>query len=304
MDGGRPVLQTDRYIIDHIELTGVKTIGGDWFKAQADEVIYSNQGYAAEQLSVAERMGDVTRIWSRADQLPTELRTLVIRHRDLVTADGPIPRAAERVVDSLQRGLARSAADLDIAYVESTDVVPGLLSAFGLPIASYLVDPAEVDPEQIEVRRREIVRWRKTIQLRGPEAVRFRRSVRAAYRNACVICGLRFPSTELNAMPGIEAAHILPWAEYERDTVDNGIALCKQHHWAFDESLLTIIFDDGQYHVKVHPGIDRLDANVFSVEHLQAFAGPIPDDRLPHRASDRPKPQFLQTLADLLEPTL
>ena len=52
------------------------------------------------------------------------------------------------------------------------------------------------------------------------------------------LCGLHLPRTSVNASAGVDAAHILPWADYDLDHVCNGICLCKHHHWAFDEGLL------------------------------------------------------------------
>jgi len=35
------------------------------------------------------------------------------------------------------------------------------------------------------------------------------------------------------------AAHLLPWDRYHNDHPTNGIALSKNHHWAFDRHLIT-----------------------------------------------------------------
>ncbi len=62
----------------------------------------------------------------------------------------------------------------------------------------------------------------------------FRERVLAAYRSQCAFCRLKH--LEL-----LDAAHIIPDAEPESTpTVDNGIALCKLHHAAFDSFILGI----------------------------------------------------------------
>jgi putative restriction endonuclease len=62
----------------------------------------------------------------------------------------------------------------------------------------------------------------------------FRERVLAAYRSQCAFCRLKH--LEL-----LDAAHIIPDTEPESmPTVDNGIALCKLHHAAFDSFILGI----------------------------------------------------------------
>jgi len=62
----------------------------------------------------------------------------------------------------------------------------------------------------------------------------FRERVLAAYQSQCALCRLRH--LEL-----LDAAHIIPDREPDsRTTIDNGIALCKLHHAAFDSSILGI----------------------------------------------------------------
>lgn len=69
----------------------------------------------------------------------------------------------------------------------------------------------------------------------------FKRKVRSAYNEACAICGSARQSPTGN--PEIEAAHIYPKSEGGRDVVQNGIGLCKLHHWAFDVGWLAISDD-------------------------------------------------------------
>ncbi len=60
----------------------------------------------------------------------------------------------------------------------------------------------------------------------------FREKVLFAYRQQCSFCRLRHPEL-------LDAAHIIPDSEPEGiPTVQNGIALCKLHHAAFDSYLL------------------------------------------------------------------
>lgn len=65
----------------------------------------------------------------------------------------------------------------------------------------------------------------------------FRERVLHAYRTQCTLCKLKH--LEL-----LDAAHIIPDGEPEsRPTVDNGLALCKLHHAAFDSFIIGITPD-------------------------------------------------------------
>lgn len=78
-----------------------------------------------------------------------------------------------------------------------------------------------------------------------PEAVRdtaFSRIVRRAYDYRCAACGLRVVLE--GALYIVDAAHLIPFSQSHDDDPRNGIALCKNHHWAMDRNLIA-------------PGIDR-----------------------------------------------
>ncbi len=65
----------------------------------------------------------------------------------------------------------------------------------------------------------------------------FRRQVVEVYDHQCVACGLRIkiPEPEITF---VDAAHLVPFAETRNDHPANGLALCKNHHWALDQRLI------------------------------------------------------------------
>jgi len=65
----------------------------------------------------------------------------------------------------------------------------------------------------------------------------FRRRVLEIYDYQCVACGLRIwmPERELSF---VDAAHLVPFSETRNDHPTNGLALCKNHHWALDQRLI------------------------------------------------------------------
>jgi putative restriction endonuclease len=58
------------------------------------------------------------------------------------------------------------------------------------------------------------------------------------FRYSCALCG--FHGLLNGQATGIDAGHIHWRAHSGPDTVENGIALCKLHHWAFDKGILGI----------------------------------------------------------------
>ncbi len=63
----------------------------------------------------------------------------------------------------------------------------------------------------------------------------FSRIIREIYDYRCAACGLRL---NLNGLVIIDAAHLIPFSESQDDDPRNGIALCKNHHWAMDKFLI------------------------------------------------------------------
>jgi len=73
----------------------------------------------------------------------------------------------------------------------------------------------------------------------------FSRTIREVYDYRCAACGLRI---NLNGLIIIDAAHLIPFSESYDDAPCNGIALCKNHHWAMDNFLL-VPGTDKMWHV-------------------------------------------------------
>jgi len=58
------------------------------------------------------------------------------------------------------------------------------------------------------------------------------------FRYSCAFCG--FHAVLNGVATGIDAAHVHWHSLHGPDNVENGIALCKLHHWAFDKGILGI----------------------------------------------------------------
>lgn len=73
----------------------------------------------------------------------------------------------------------------------------------------------------------------------------FSRTIREIYDYRCAACGLRL---NLNGLVIIDAAHLIPFSESQDDDPRNGMALCKNHHWAMDRFLI-VPGTDNLWHV-------------------------------------------------------
>ena len=71
-----------------------------------------------------------------------------------------------------------------------------------------------------------------------PRDPMFVRSVLENYRYSCAFCG--FHALVNGQATGVDAAHI-KWRTFDGpDTVGNGLALCKVHHWGLDKGILML----------------------------------------------------------------
>jgi putative restriction endonuclease len=66
----------------------------------------------------------------------------------------------------------------------------------------------------------------------------FRKAVVHVYDYRCAFCRLKVTRT-LNQNI-VDGAHIKPFSQFYDSRVDNGISLCKNHHWAFDHGWFCI----------------------------------------------------------------
>ena len=292
---GEPVLQNGAYIIKNLNFGEVTQVENDnRFKADLITVDAANRTVLAKQIPVLQRIQDIKHIWEHRDDLPPEISALIEKHRRIVLAGGPFKKADLKLVNELQVATESYSTDLEVVYSENTDAVPILLELTSQIKMLAPVSLEEIEPDNIELRKREVIRWQTYSRERGAASVRFRRKVREAYNWCCLICAARFPQTSINLIPGIDAAHILPWAVYALDEVYNGVALCKLHHWAFDERLLRIGFNEGDYFVELsQEARESLFLPEFSIDVLQKSVGIIPRHLLPENKSDWPKVELL-----------
>ena len=79
----------------------------------------------------------------------------------------------------------------------------------------------------------------ESIQVETPiRSSGFRRAIMKIYDYKCAVCELN--TRAANGESITDAAHIIPFHVSYNDNVQNGISLCKSHHWAFDAKLFSL----------------------------------------------------------------
>ncbi|RJQ56511.1 MAG: hypothetical protein C4526_01690 [Nitrospiraceae bacterium] len=88
----------------------------------------------------------------------------------------------------------------------------------------------------------------KKILRQAVREIGFRHAIMSLYNYTCSICKTRILTLEGASV--VDAAHIIPFSVSYNDDVRNGFALCKLHHWTFDEGLISV---DENYSILVSP---------------------------------------------------
>ena len=93
----------------------------------------------------------------------------------------------------------------------------------------------------------------------------FRKSIVHLYEYHCALCKIKVQSSIRQNI--VDGAHIKPLSIFFDNNISNGISLCKNHHWAFDNGLFAI---DNDYRVIVAKNFTENSPNAKSI---QEFSG-------------------------------
>jgi putative restriction endonuclease len=105
----------------------------------------------------------------------------------------------------------------------------GLCTILGIPV-----------PNEQEVARASKHQSPETASQMGREA-RFRLQIVPSYNYTCALTGYRISTISSSSL--IDAAHIHQFSDSRNNNIRNGIALCRNAHWLFDNGLWTIADD-------------------------------------------------------------
>lgn len=295
---GQPIVLEGGYILDvEVSLVEVSnamaTVKPAKFTARSGTAVDEEHKI---DIDARDRFRRLRAVWKQAAVLPESVALAVMAHRERVLLDNPIGIAAEKAVATVIDALTELGAP---GYIPGADPLPALEVLAGLSPEVELPEPTEAPADLPEIRIRLESEYR-IAKARGRSHEQFKKAVQRAYDFRCAFCGMRALEIPGLARAGVDAAHILPWGQYDLDVVQNGMLLCKRDHWAFDSHVLLLRHEGGKYAVGINP---RYAAQITDQETLDALAaavGPIPEERLP-RASERPSPTYIEKLYEGLE---
>ena len=92
--------------------------------------------------------------------------------------------------------------------------------------------------EKIEQRMASLNEEAEDTARKKGRSARFAVQVVSRYKFTCALTGLCCLTTDGAAI--VDAAHIEPFATNQNDDIENGLALCKNAHWMFDEGLWSV----------------------------------------------------------------
>lgn len=85
----------------------------------------------------------------------------------------------------------------------------------------------------------------------------FAKTIKQVYDFRCAACGIRVRFRDLAL---VDACHLIPFSESFNDHPTNGIALCKNHHWAMDRHLIAPTLSEINFIWQSSPLLDdRID---------------------------------------------
>lgn len=120
----------------------------------------------------------------------------------------------------------------------------------------------------------------------------FSRRVLSAYRHHCAICDLQLDL--------LDAGHIIPVEiAGSNDETYNGMALCKNHHFAYDNNLLKV---DEHYRIYANQTKIKALKDKKRIGGLEVFLSTLREEiRLPESLASRPRPEYLRRGMELRE---
>lgn len=126
-----------------------------------------------------------------------------------------------------------------------------------------------------------------TLSKRKKRSEAFRRKVKENYNYSCAVCGRSRFTKKGN--PEVESAHIYPVEENGSNDPRNGLALCKLHHWAFENGLFSIT---DEFSILVYKKLKDNPKGINHYKEITSFNGK--KIRLPQSKTDYPHTIFLK----------
>nr|WP_228056431.1 HNH endonuclease [Microcoleus sp. LEGE 07076] len=110
----------------------------------------------------------------------------------------------------------------------------------------------------------------------------FRKAVVHTYDYKCAFCRLKVIRNFTQNI--VDGSHIKPFSKFYDNQINNGISLCKNHHWAFDQGWFAI---DDNYRIIVANDLEEESPNARTMKdfHSETILLPSLDQYLPRLES-------------------
>ncbi|WP_198292425.1 HNH endonuclease [Burkholderia glumae] len=266
-------------------------------------MILSNSSYDTVRLDVIERLRIVMSAWEEALRNSGAIGRALLRHKEAFHRGD-----VSELIDTCQAlRLSNVERDDPLRYVTNALSLARFREIAWMGIHSIERDEAlalgEENLEGLrEAARNRLKVWRLQAS-RGVEGARFSNEVKLAYNNTCLFTGFYLPKTYQTGPGGVDAAHILPWAEYDLNKVSNGLCLSKLCHWAFDAGVVRLRYNPVSecYMLRIsRPALDAESHGLIDLTPFRAIQGAISNSLLPSSRANWPNPLFLNVYNEAL----
>ena len=294
--GGKLQIYKDNFSVmsipfDVVELSSTEIV------ASPTQMVLSNSTFDSVRLDLIERLRIVMACWEAASKQSSALANAITQHKNAFNSQNV--KAVISAAESIR--LATIEPDDPLRHITKDLNLPNLDELMWLGVHATETDEAlalgEENLEELkEAARNRMKVWRQ-VAMRGAAGAKFSLQVREAYDHTCMFTGMRLPKTPMTGSSGVDAAHILPWAEYDLNSVSNGLCLSKLCHWAFDAGILQLTFDDPSSKYQLQLSTAALSAEsdgLLKLNGLKDIQGVVSTSLLPKDSANWPKPSFLK----------
>lgn len=293
--GGKLQVYKDNFSVmsvpfDVVELNSIELV------IAPTQIILSNSSFDSVRLDVIERLRIVIACWETASTVDSPLAQAILKHRDAFHSQDV--KAVIKAADQLR--LSTIEADDPLRHITKELNLPNLDELMWLGIHATDTDEAmglgEENLEELrEAAKNRMKVWRQ-VALRGAAGAKFSTQVREAYDHRCLFTGMKLPKIPATGSSGVDAAHILPWAEYNLNSISNGLCLSKLCHWAFDAGILLLNYSvaSSRYEISLSTAALEADAEgILLLNGLKDVQGVVANSLLPKDSANWPNPSFL-----------
>lgn len=300
--GGKLQIYKDNFSVMSVPFDVVE-LSRDEIVVSPTQMVLSNSIFDSVRLDVIERLRIVMACWDTASVQSSTLANAVVQHRNAVRSHDV--RAVIDAAESLR--LANIEPDDPLRHITKGLDLPNLDELMWLGVHVTETEEAmalgEENLEELKEAARTRIKVWQQVALRGAAGTKFSAEVRLAYNHTCLFTGMRLPKTPATGSSGVDAAHILPWAEYNLNTVSNGLCLSKLCHWAFDAGILQLSYNASAsiYEIALSSAaLAAESAGLLRLNGLKDIQGVVSSSLLPNDSSNWPNPSFLKVYNEAL----